>query len=958
MTHYEHSSESRPGACTGIESMRPTSMQMGKSEDTKRFTPYEIRAPLGRGGMGEVYRAWDPRLQREVALKVLHERADIDPGRIRRFVGEARAASALNHPNILTVFDADVDGSTPYIVSELIDGSSLRDELRRGPVPLKRLLDLGAQIADGLAEAHAAGIVHRDLKPENIMITRTGRAKILDFGLAQPTGFAAAGSVPTTLDSVTLTEPGLLVGTVPYMSPEQARGLPTDFRSDQFSLGLILYEMVTGQPTFRRATPAGTLDAIVNEEPVALTTRSPQTPFFVWWIIERCLAKNPADRYGVTADLHHDLRTLRDRLPEATPREPSAREDGRSKSVVARVALLVLALALAAVLTIVWRLARDVPLVDLTDVRFRAIATGAAYEGLPALSPDGQVVAYAEEVDGVLQIFTRRLSADGAAKVTQSAYDCKHPFWSPDGQRIYYVSLARQRDGIWSVGAAGGSPEVVVENATRAAISPDGRTLAFLRDERRADMIGTAALWLSTPKGSAPWSIEAVESAARRYEGFGANRFIDAVLAFSPDGTRLGLCGVPGTHEERMWQFWIVRLSDGEPQRRFQWWSDAGPRLSSFTWFPDSRHIALGVTSLSTPGSHLWIADLQTDRAWPLTRGADSELYPSASPAGDQLVFTRGEPDYDLVRIPLMDRTVSQPLLATPQNESDPTLSPDGNLLAYVTDRNGQDEIWRRTIDGTDDRPLITQREFGDDRTVMLSSPAFSPDGRKIAYQRNGFKPRSPLRIWVSLVDGGTAAPLLSASFEGIQSAPTWSPDGQWIAFSQWKQQQWELAKVRVGSAEGPVVLRRDGVANATPHWSPSPDNDWITWETETGVVLVSPDGAKEQKLSNEQWLVHIWSRDGSEILGIKETDDLRLSLVAITVKTKKESVLADLGPSFAINSQVKGLTLLPGGTAVATSIVRPHGDIWLAEGIKWRSGMARAFSLDPFSRRGSTPSP
>src|SRR5438552_3690135 len=191
-----------------------------------------------------------------------------------------------------------------------------------------------------------------------------------------------------------------------------------------------------------------------------------------------------------------------------------------------------------------------------------------------------------------------------------------------------------------------------------------------------------------------------------------------------------------------MWQFWIVPLPEGEPYRRLQWWSDAGPRISSFAWLPDSRHIALGVASLSSRGSHLWLADLQRDRAWALTRGADSELYPSTSPGGDRIVFTLGEPDYDVVQIPL-DGAPPRPLNASPHNESEPAASPDGKFLAYVTDRSGQDEIWLRTSDPDgSDQPLITQRDFGDDRTVMLSSPAFSPDGQRIAYQRNGFKPR------------------------------------------------------------------------------------------------------------------------------------------------------------------------------------------------------------------------
>src|SRR5262245_43650020 len=199
-------------------------MTTGRSAQRSSLGPYEIRQPLGEGGGGQVYRAWDPRLEREVALKILHERFESDLERVRSFVAEARAASALNHPNIVTVFDAGVDGGTPYIVSELIDGRPLREEINRGAIPLKRLLDLATQIADGLAAAHEAGIVHSDVKPENIMVTRTGRVKIVDFGLTRAGGFRTVQADAAPDHTHTQTEAGLAVGTVPYMSPEQARG--------------------------------------------------------------------------------------------------------------------------------------------------------------------------------------------------------------------------------------------------------------------------------------------------------------------------------------------------------------------------------------------------------------------------------------------------------------------------------------------------------------------------------------------------------------------------------------------------------------------------------------------------------------------------------------------------------------------------------------------------------------
>ena len=280
---------------------------------------YEIRSPLGAGGMGEVYRAHDTRLDREVAIKVLPESLTADPDRLRRFEQEARAVAALNHPNILAVYQMATHDGVSYMVTELLEGETLRERLRRGQIPLRKAIDYAGQIAHGPAAAHDKGIVHRDLKPENLFITKDGRVKILDFGLAKLTQPKDSSEVEATVELGT--EPGMVMGTVGYMSPEQVRGKSADHRSDIFAFGMILYEMVTGKQTFRKPTSAETMTAILNEDPPSISQVTATAPPGLQRVVHRFLEKSPEQRFQSASDMAFALEALSD-TGTSTPRGP------------------------------------------------------------------------------------------------------------------------------------------------------------------------------------------------------------------------------------------------------------------------------------------------------------------------------------------------------------------------------------------------------------------------------------------------------------------------------------------------------------------------------------------------------------------------------------------------------------------------------------------------------------
>ena len=452
---------------------------MNRTATLTRLGPYEISAQLGEGGMGEVYRARDSRLGRDVAVKVLPEHLTSDRDRLARFEKEARAASALNHPNVVTVYDIGVDGAVPWLAMEFVDGITLRELIERGPLPARKLLEIGAQIAEGLAKAHGAGIVHRDLKPENVMVSRDNYVKILDFGLVKLTEQKEGVSLDNATMARGETTPGMVIGTIGYMSPEQASGGAVDFTSDQFSLGTILYELATGRAPFRRGTSAETLVAIMREE-VEPIPASLRMPALLRWIIERCLAKDPGERYASTKDLARDLATLRDRGSESAV-------SGETAPVA---------------------VPREVgPTYQRLTFRRGTILAA-------RFAPDGQTIVYGASWEGnPTRLFSTRPESSESSQLMLP--DAEILSISKTGMMA--ISLERRWAGrfVWSgtlaqVPLVGGAPREVLEDVQWADWSPDGTSMAVVRSvsgkTRLEYPIGTilheTGGWLSHPRVS------------------------------------------------------------------------------------------------------------------------------------------------------------------------------------------------------------------------------------------------------------------------------------------------------------------------------------------------------------------------------------------------------------------------------------------------------------------------
>lgn len=888
---------------------------------------YRLRESVGQGGMGVVYRASDTRLGRTVALKVLQPEKVADPERKRRFIQEAKAASALNHPNIVTIHDIDSDQGIDYLVMEFIEGQTLDARIpRRGMRPAE-LAAIAIQIADGLAAAHAAGITHRDLKPTNILVNGAGHVKILDFGLAKLTDRGETTEADATQTALPATTEGSILGTVSYMSPEQAEGKPVDTRSDIFSFGSVLYEMASGRRAFRADTPASTLGAVIHKEPEPLAKLQLSIPRELDRIVARCLRKNRERRFQSVADLGVALLELKEECDLGL-------HDAGADSSVATVSIRrmpqALALAMAGAMLAasagmwLWMSRQGPAQSPVHEVKITQITRDSGLTTDPALSPDGKLLAYASNrADGKnMDIWVQQTAGGQPARLTRHAAADRSPQFSPDGTTIYFHSVREGEGSIWAISTLGGDERLISREMVLPGIllSPDGRLICA----KRFSLTGQDSPAYLVP--AAGGAMRKLETSARTFHPRAWSEDSKTLIGWGkegPSGPTTGnevLAAIPADGGPPTYV-----LKDGRPFAASNPSPGGGGRL---LWQADQLYVS-GDGSIDE-----YVLTRSRALEGPVKRWA---RFPGASldfsKSGGLIVAASTTTKEDVWVLPVdanRGKVTGPPARVTDDEARDwrPTLSRDGRKLAYTSDRSGNRDVWLRD--------WATGKE-----TQVTASPevewraAISPDGAQVAYEVEGTVQSIFLRDFA----GGDAKRVC-----GKCSLPDWTPDSSRITF-------WDGTPVRFYSFNPATGERQILVAHAKEAVQTarvSTDSQWVCFrlpaEGGRSGIWIAPLRAG-QAAPEAEWIavaerldnsVHTWwSPDGNLIYIIQRRADLVVLAQPLDPATKRTR-----GEPFPVFKPEAGFAFLPLSIAgfsmtpdrLVFSMMQSRSNLWRIE--------------------------
>ncbi len=884
----------------------------------KRINQYKILSILGEGGMGTVYLAEDTKLERKVAVKLLTGDFADDATRLNRFFQEAKSASALNHPNILTVHEMGEFDATHFIVTEFIKGKTLNKFLNEENSSISAKLEIAAQIASALTAAHEAGIVHRDLKPDNLMVRSDGIVKILDFGIAKLTDLNNSTEIDAEAKTVvkyTITMPGMIIGTPQYMSPEQARGQKIDFRSDIFSFGVVLYEMLTGKPPFAGATNMDVIGSILKDEPTPLGEHLPEVSHDLERIVHKALRKDREQRYQHIKDLLIDLsdvkktlefetgqiyrRTHSERAHRTTEETSSLARQPRFSFLHVLFFLLILSAAIGGIYW--WLAAHNEAVLKTADLKTAEVANWSSSPGetysVGSFSPDAKMVAFTSTRGGSKNIWVKQTVSGESIQVTKDDFGNRNPVWSPAGDELAFFSTRGKQAGIWRIPPLGGSPVFVAE------IKDLGSQLKFwskgnlIYYESKNDL----------------YAVDINSGAITQVAELSAKNAKPTTISLARDEGRIAFA----SQDEKTWNLWTADAKGENAQKFF---SGQNP-IKNVVWHPDGKRILF--SSRVDETYQIFVADTNGAPPQQITFAETDVLALDVSSDGTRILYGSAKEESDIWGVNLKDSKEFTVAVGI-DSEFWVDVSPDGKTIAYQSIKNLSQgnkmfngNIMTKNLAEKDNQSLLVSNAF---------LPKWSPDGKTLAFMRlSGDK----FQIETINAGGGGQNPVTREGISAISNSIlpynrtqtsdySWSPDGQKIAYLSDRNDKSNVWIINSdGSNDTQLTTNDANLSYACPLWSADGKRISLTSQTRnvTGkptfnVSIIDAETKKADPIWSGNTFIKLvgWSASEKELIlasvesGVMTGQTRQVSLLLLTIETKQLSEIVKLNETYLYN--------------------------------------------------------